>query len=149
MLSVCFNCCIKLWEHQKRPSKNIKNQAFINQYHWKGTNFPSHKEDWKKFKSNNKSIALNILLVRYNTENIGLAYKSKHNFKSKNQVLLLMITDDKKWHYLVVKRLWSLLKGITSNYNEDFYGLNCFHSYRTKNKLKNMKKYAMIMIIVM
>ena len=28
------------------------------------------------------------------------------------------------------------LRGITSNHNGDFYCLNCFHSYSTKNKLK-------------
>ena len=67
--------------HPERIS-NLK--PFIDQYNWKGINFPSQKEDWKKFESNNKSIALNILFVPYNAENIRLAYKSKHNFKSKN-----------------------------------------------------------------
>ena len=50
----------------------------------------------------------------------------------------------------------ALLRGITSNHNEDFYCLICFHSYSTINKktktwknLKNMKEYVMIMIIVM
>ena len=73
--------------------------------------------------------------MSYNTEKIRLSYKSKHNFKRKNQVILLMITDGKKWHYLVVKRLSSLLKGIPSNHDGDFYCLNCFHSYRIENKL--------------
>ena len=41
---------------------------------------------------NYKSIALNILFVSYNTENIIPAYKSKHNFKRESQVILLMIT---------------------------------------------------------
>ena len=48
------------------------------------------------FESNNKSIALNILFVPDNAENIRLPYKSKHNFKCKNQVILLMIIDSKK-----------------------------------------------------
>ena len=34
----------------------------------------------------------------------------------------------------------ALLRGITSNHNGDFYCLNCFHSYRTKNKLKRHEK---------
>ena len=72
----------------------------------------------------------------YNTEKIRLAYKSKHNFKRENQVILLMINDGKKWHYITVKRLSALLRGITSNHKEDFYCLNCFHLYSTKNKLK-------------
>ena len=51
-----------------------------------------------------------------------------------------MITDGEKWHYLVVKNLSGLLKGITSTHEKDFYCLNCFHSYRTKNKLESHKK---------
>ena len=43
-----------------------------------------------------------------------------------NQVTLLIITDGKKWHYLAVKSLSALLRGITSNHNGDFYCLNCF-----------------------
>ena len=51
-----------------------------------------------------------------------------------------MITDGEKWHYFVVKNLSGLFKGITSNHYGDFYCLNCFHSYRTKNKLEAHKK---------
>ena len=64
------------------------------------------------------------------------AYKSKHNSKRENQVILLMITDGKKWHYLSVKSLSALPRGVTSNHNGDFYCLNSFHSYSTKEKLK-------------
>ena len=68
----------------------------MDKYNWEGINFPSHKEDWKKFESNNQSIALNILFVPYGAEKIRLGYKSKHNFKHKNQAIFLMITDGKK-----------------------------------------------------
>ena len=48
-----------------------------------------------------------------------------------------MINDkNKKCHYLFVKRLPAFFKGIASNPDGDFYCLNCFHSYRTKNLLK-------------
>ena len=30
----------------------------------------------------------------------------------KNQVILLMITDNEKWHYLAVKKLSALFRGI-------------------------------------
>ena len=33
-----------------------------------------------------------------------LACKSKYNFKRENQVILLMVTYGKKWHYLAVKK---------------------------------------------
>ena len=50
-----------------------------------------------------------------------------------------MITDGKKWHYLAVKNLPALLRGIT-NHDGDFYCLNYFHSYTTKNKLKQHER---------
>ena len=51
-----------------------------------------------------------------------------------------MITDGEKWHYLTVKNLPRLLRGITSNHYGDFHCLNCFRSYRTKSKLELHKK---------
>ena len=88
------------------------------------------------------------MFVPYNTKKIRPACKSKHNFNRENQVILLMITDGKKLHYLAVKSLSALIRGITSNHNGDFYFVNCFHSYSTEKNLKSMKKYVTIMIIV-
>ena len=76
----------------------------------------------------------------YNTEKIRLSHKSEHNFKRNNQVILLIITYGKKLHYLAVKSLSELLRGVTSNNDGDFYYLNCFHSYCTKEKLKKHEK---------
>ena len=112
----------------------------MSKYNWDDIDFPATSKGWKKFEQKNNTIGLNILLVLYNTEKIELAYKSNHNFERENQVILLMITDSEKWHYLAVKSLSALLRGITSNHNGDFYYLNCFHSYSTE-------KYVMIMII--
>ena len=47
-----------------------------------------------------------------------------------------MITDGKKWHYLAITNLSALLQGNSSNHEGDFYCLNCFNSYTSKNKLK-------------
>ena len=48
-----------------------------------------------------------------------------------------MITDGTtNWHYLAVKCISGLLRGITSNHNGDFVCLNYFHSYTAKRKLK-------------
>ena len=81
-------------------------------------------------------------ILDYFIKKVTLAYISKHNFKGENQVILLMITDSKKWHYLAVKHLSALLRGITSNPNGDFYRLNRFHSYSTKEKLKKHEKVS-------
>ena len=96
-------------------------------------------KDLKQFELNDE-IALNILYVPHNTKKINIAYKSKHNLTREKQMILLMITNGEKWHYLVVRNLSGLLRGIISNYNADFYCLNCFCSYSTKNKLEKHKK---------
>ena len=121
------------------PEKISKIRPFIDQYNWKDIDFPATSKDWKKFELNNK-VALNILFVPHNTKKIQLAYRSKYNLTYNKQIILLMITDGEKWHYLVVKNLSGLLRGITSNHNADFYCLNCFCSYSTKNKLEKHKK---------
>ena len=44
------------------------------------------------------------------------------------------------WHYLAVKKPSALFRGRKSKHYSDFYCLNCFHSFRTKNKLESHKK---------
>ena len=126
----------KISSHPERISK-IK--PFIEQYNWKQIDFPATSKDWKKFESNNK-IALNILYVPHNTKKIQVAYKSKHNLTREKQVILLMISNGENWHYLVVKSLNGLRKGIRWNHKEDFYCLNCFCAYSTRNKLEEHEK---------
>ena len=126
----------------------------INNYNWKDIEFPSHFKDWRKFECNNKTIALNILYMPCNAKHINEqdndnddakeirhAYKSKHNNKHDTRVILLIISNgNSNWHYLAVKNISGLLRGITSNHNGNFYCLNCFHSYTTETKLRKHKR---------
>ena len=73
-------------------------------------------------------------------EKICPAYVSKHNLNREKQVILLTISKGEKWHYLAVKKLSVLLRGITSKHHGDFYCLNCFHSFQTGNKLQSHKR---------
>ena len=115
---------------------------------------------WKRFEKNNETVARNTLQVAHDEIKVTHAYKSKYNHTRKNQVVLLIITDGEKWNYAALKSeptedgfnrptksLSKLFRGITSNHNRDFYCLNCLHSFRTDNALKNMKDRAKIMII--
>ena len=115
------------------PQRISKIKPFINNYKWNDINFPAAKKDWNKFEVNNKNVDLN-------TKKIEIAYKSKYNLIRDNQTILLMISNGENWHYLAVKSLSRLLRGISSNHNSDYYCLNCFHSYRTENKLNVTKK---------
>ena len=72
------------------------------------TDFSSHQKDWEQFEQENTSIALDVLFVTYNSEEIKFAYKSSYN-KRKNQVILLMIRNEaNNYYYFAVKKLSAL-----------------------------------------
>ena len=104
----CFQYAITVALNHKQiknyPERISNIKLFIDPYNCREINFPSHKEDWNHFEKNKKSITLNVLFVPHNTKQIRYAYLSKHISHRKNQVILLMITDGKKWHYLAVKK---------------------------------------------
>ena len=51
-------------EIKKNPQRIANIKLFINKYNWKGINFPSEKDDWKKFAKNNITVALNVSYVK-------------------------------------------------------------------------------------
>ena len=137
----------EIGSHPKRISKII---PYIGKYNWDRINLPSQRKDWKTFERDNEDIALNILSVSHNKKAIELQYKSKYNRTRINQVVLLMITDGTKWHHLALKstltndgymkpiqsisRLFN--KTTSTNTTNDYYCLNCFHSYSAEDRLK-------------
>ena len=72
------------------------------------TDCSSYQIDWEEFEQENTLIALNILFVSHNSEEVKLAYKSSYN-KRKNQVILLIINDEaNNFYYFAVKNLSEL-----------------------------------------
>ena len=75
-------------------------------------------------------------------KNIYPTSTSNNNSNRKRQVMLLMIPNEEereantegRWHYLTVKKLLTLLRGVTSKHHGDFYCLNCFRSLQQKKE---------------
>ena len=80
----------------------------INEYSWEGINFPSEKDNWKKFQKNNQIIVIKVLYPK--KQKLYLAYVSKHNLNQEKQVILLMIPIRKGWHYLAVRKTISIIQ---------------------------------------
>ena len=91
----------------------------------------------------------------HNEIKITHAYKSKYNHTRKNQVVLLIIIDVEKWHYIALKIestedgfnrptkcMSKLFRGIRSNHDGDLYCLNCLHLFRTYNALKKHERFC-------
>ena len=73
------------------------------------------------------------------------AYTSKYNSTCEKQIILLMIPNKRKYWS---KKLLALLEAITSKHDDDFYYLNCLHSFKTENELKYHEKACKINIFV-
>ena len=144
----------------KDPQRISKNRPHINKYNWRDIDFPAGTDEYKKFERNNNDIALNISYAPHNKKEIKLAYKSKYNRKRKNQVVLLIITDNKQWHYTALKSIPTAdghIKPIEAylNYTEESHQiimetsfvLVVFIHIESIMHLENMKHYVRNMII--
>ena len=60
--------------------------------------------------------------------------------KHRKQIIILMISNGEGWHYLGLKKLSVLLRGITSKHVADFPSSNYLNLFRTKSKLESHKK---------
>ena len=106
---------------EKHPQRISKLKRYINKYNWKGTEFQARAKEWIKFEKNNKTVAHNVLHIPRNTKTINLPYRSEYNDKRKKQVILLMISNGKKQHYLAITNLSALLEGNSLNHKEEFF----------------------------
>ena len=60
-----------------------KNWKKILKFERVDTDFSSYQGEWEECEQNNTSIALNILFISHNSEEIKLAYKSNYNINVK------------------------------------------------------------------
>ena len=113
----------------KHLQRITKIKSFINEYNWKGTNYPSEKGDWKIFEKNNLTVAINVL---YSKKEITYsAYVSKHNSNREKQFILLMISNGG----IIQKKKWLFL----------LFELSSF--FQNEKQLNHIKKYVKIKIL--
>ena len=86
----CFQCSIIAGLNYNIKEKKMKKLLKFKRV---DIDFSSHQRYWENFEEENNLIAINVLFVSHNSEEIKLTYKSSYN-KRKNQVILLMINDE-------------------------------------------------------
>ena len=61
----CFQYAVTVALNHEETRKHAERittiKPFIDKYKWEGINFPSEKEDWKKFEKNYATISLSVL----------------------------------------------------------------------------------------
>ena len=131
----CFQYSVTLSLYHEQIGKNYcrisKIKPFVDNINWENINFPRHEQDYQTFEMNNKSIYSQYIQC---DEKINHLHKSKFNKTRENRVILLILKDDKKQHYVAVKNLNSLLKD--KNKCSEYFCINCFRKFRTKQRLE-------------
>ena len=116
----------------KSPQRIIETKPFIKKYNWEGIHYSSEKDDWKKFEKFNLTVALNFSILKQE--------------KQQKQTIPLIIPNGKRWNNLVVKKVSTLFRGMTSKNHSVIYCLNYIYYFTTENKRESQKKYLKIMI---
>ena len=76
------------------------------------------------------------MFVKNDKEEMKQVYIPNYNFSQDSKAILLVITDEQRWHCLAVKKFSALFLGITSKHNANYYCINCLNPPRTENKLE-------------
>ena len=130
----CFKWAVIAALHHKEINSHperITNLTYYDRYNWDGIKFPTPSNQWSKFERQNPEVALNVLFVDGESK-IEQAYISKFNSIRPKIADVLIIQQGVKTHYVAIKNLSRLLRGVTSTNNGDFYCRNCLKSFRTK-----------------
>ena len=59
----CLQCAANREEIGRNSQRISKIKSFLNEYDWKGINYPSEKDNWTKFEKNNSANGLNVFLM--------------------------------------------------------------------------------------
>ena len=125
--------------HPERIDKDLKSkQESINM---EGNGYPVSLRAIDRFEHLNPNISISIL--GYNKEERVYPLRISKCTKRKHDIVLLLIKDGEKSHYCLVKNISALLSSqINSNNHKRYFCLNCFNSFKDKDKLEEHKDYC-------
>jgi len=124
----------------QRIDNELREQA--EGFNWTGINFPTSWKDIDKFESQNETFSVNVF--GYEAEIYPLRI-SKNTYKPGRgePVNLLLITNEEKQHYCVIKNMSRLLASQTSKTKDKRYlCLRCLNSFPFKESLDKHIDYC-------
>ena len=134
----CFRWChIRHLNPQKKDPQRIKKEdkRLIGELNYEGIEFPVSQKQYNKIETQN-SIRINVF--SYEKEQPFPIHISKEKFE--DQINLLLITEDKKKHYVLIKDFNTFMYNQTKHKNKKhfyMYCLQCFSSERILVKHTN------------
>ena len=118
--------------------QKIAKVKLVNQYNCEGINYPSKKIHGKKFAKSNVTIVLNILHAKKKKYIMPIFQNIIETVRK--QVILLIISNGERWHYLEVKIYQHYLEEQCQSTWITFIVLIAFTFFVTGNKNELHKK---------
>lgn len=104
-----------------------------------GIEFPVSDKDYSKVEAQN---SINVNVIGYEGKQFYLIYASKaHN---KDELNLLLITEDEKKHYVLIKDVCSLLYNKTRHKGRKHFCKHCFQCFSSEQILAKHKTNCML-----
>ena len=138
----CFKWAVTRFLHpidrdSEKMSKILREQS--EKYNWDGISFPTPLKEILRFEKNN-NVSINVL---GNNGDNRIYPLRRSNYKSDTKIELMLITDEKDSHYVVVKNMSRLLYGqATKTCGKRFYCFSCFNGFTTEAKKKEHMLYC-------
>ena len=100
-------------------------RKFTDNYDWSGLEFPVSIKDIREFEMNN-NISVNVLA----TEGRDIYIHRKTNYKSDQEINLMLISKGGVWHYTTIKSLSRLLVSKNSKHaHKQYFCTNCLQGF--------------------
>ena len=124
-------------KNSERITKELKDQS--ERLDWSGLKFPVKLDHIVIFEKFNPSISINVFGFEGDVYPLRLS-KSK----SEQTINLLLISDEEKQHYCLIKSLSRLLSSQVSGHKEsNSFCLNCLNHFPNEEKLKIHEEYCL------
>ena len=124
--------------HPERVSKELKDQS--QRLDWSGLKFPVKLDQIIIFEKNNPQISINVFGFEGDVYPLRLSKRSERE----QTINLLLISDEAKQHYCLIKSLSRLLSSQVSGHKEsNVFCLNCLNHFPNEEKLKIHEEYCL------
>ena len=128
-------------EIKKDPQRITNLKKHVDKYNWDGLSFPMALNKIDLFERRNPDIAVHVL-TKDVIEGVYMCRKSKH-LDRKHNVILFLLCEEEKRHYIAVKNLSGVLSKVNSNHkSKEQYCLNCLSGFNSEQKRDEHFEYC-------
>ena len=138
----CFRWChIRYLNPKNKDSQRIKksDKNMIDKLDYSGIEFPVIVKQYNEIEKQNN---ININVFGYEEKQSLTIYVSKE--KHKNHFNLLLITEDKKNHYVLIKDFNKFMYNQTKHKERKYFCMYCLQYFTTERTLKNHTEICMV-----